>query len=342
MSTTFYLTQAGKETLALEELGRHRIHDCEQVAPGVIRAPHEGAGGTAPCFAFIRQTLTCGGALQAESISQWSKAIVDAVESALASDSHPWRLHLVILSEEYLHRRAELIRAAVLEHLGQKRRGLLKRLIDQDSPIQATTEYIVQIGLLSKSEGVVSTQLLSAGQNEHLVSCFEGGRVPVPEDKFPPSRAYKKLLEAELRAGRRIRAGESCVDLGASPGGWTAVALQRGARVTAVDRSPLRDDLMSNPNLQFVKGDGFSFKPAHSVDWLLCDIIAYPERSLELIDTWLSNSYCKQLIVTLKFQGVADFAAIERATASLSQNARNYFVKALDNNKNEVTVWGAI
>jgi 23S rRNA C2498 (ribose-2'-O)-methylase RlmM len=53
----------------------------------------------------------------------------------------------------------------------------------------------------------------------------------IAADKATPSRAYAKLVEAKLRLGRAIRAGETCVDLGASPGSWTYVAVTRGARV---------------------------------------------------------------------------------------------------------------
>ena len=57
--------------------------------------------------------------------------------------------------------------------------------------------------------------------------------------------------EAEARLGRRIAPGDRCVDLGASPGSWTYVAVTRGARVTAVDRSELRPDLMQSRQVRF-------------------------------------------------------------------------------------------
>jgi 23S rRNA (uridine2552-2'-O)-methyltransferase len=48
------------------------------------------------------------------------------------------------------------------------------------------------------------------------------------------SRAAFKLLELDERF-RLIRRGARVVDLGAAPGGWTQVAVQRGARVVGVD-----------------------------------------------------------------------------------------------------------
>ncbi|MBV9248291.1 MAG: RlmE family RNA methyltransferase, partial [Acetobacteraceae bacterium] len=53
------------------------------------------------------------------------------------------------------------------------------------------------------------------------------------------SRAAFKLLELDDRFGV-LRSGARVVDLGAAPGGWTQVAVQRGAaRVVALDLLPM-------------------------------------------------------------------------------------------------------
>jgi 23S rRNA (uridine2552-2'-O)-methyltransferase len=52
------------------------------------------------------------------------------------------------------------------------------------------------------------------------------------------SRAAFKLIELDERF-RLIRPGARVVDLGAAPGGWTQVALQRGATVVALDLLPI-------------------------------------------------------------------------------------------------------
>jgi len=63
----------------------------------------------------------------------------------------------------------------------------------------------------------------------HCSSPFPNGEVQFVEDRAaPPSRAYLKLWELfTILGGERPKRGELCVDLGASPGGWTWVFAQR-------------------------------------------------------------------------------------------------------------------
>ncbi len=61
-------------------------------------------------------------------------------------------------------------------------------------------------------------------------SPFPNGEVAFVEDRTgPPSRAYLKLWEACTRLGAWPQPGETCLDLGASPGGWTWALAQLGA-----------------------------------------------------------------------------------------------------------------
>ena len=70
-----------------------------------------------------------------------------------------------------------------------------------------------------------------------------------------PSRAARKLDEAFEWIGRGPEPGETCVDLGAAPGGWTAVLLSRRARVIAVDPAKLAPELAQKQGLVHVLGE---------------------------------------------------------------------------------------
>ncbi|MCU0661174.1 MAG: hypothetical protein MUC50_02490, partial [Myxococcota bacterium] len=201
----------------------------------------------------------------------------------------PWRLN--VLHAEYpgctvRAARAALIEQAIEEELRTSRRALLRlRTIDLQAPL-IDAEYLVQLALVQADLSFLSIcEPAAQPALQRILSRLPGGVAQVPEDKAPPSRAYLKLLEAEVHLGYAIQAGETVVDLGASPGGWTYIALARGALVTAVDRSPLRADLMAHPNLSFKKGDAFKHRPDEPpVDWMVSDVIAFPRRIVDLLE----------------------------------------------------------
>ncbi|MGG3572586.1 SAM-dependent methyltransferase [Bacillus gobiensis] len=67
------------------------------------------------------------------------------------------------------------------------------------------------------------------------------------------SRAKFKLLEAEVKFNINYNDYSSALDIGAAPGGWTSLLLEKGLKVTAIDPSNLHPDLLRNPNLTFYK-----------------------------------------------------------------------------------------
>ena len=129
----------------------------------------------------------------------------------------------------------------------------------------------------------------------------------------PPNRAYLKLQEALVRMGRWPQPGETCLDLGACPGGWTYVMASLGAEVVAVDKAPLAKAVAAMPRVQWRGESAFadSMDPLHRtgwarpVDWLFSDIACYPTRLLGLVQRWMRSGLVKNIVVTLKFQGDA-------------------------------------
>jgi 23S rRNA (cytidine2498-2'-O)-methyltransferase len=153
-------------------------------------------------------------------------------------------------------------------------------------------------------------------------SPFINGEVCFIEDREgPPSRAYLKLWEALTRIGRWPAPGESCLDLGASPGGWTWALARLGARVVAVDKAPLDPAVAAMPEVTVRQQSAFGLDPRHHppVDWLFSDVICYPGRLLALVRRWLEMGKARNLVCTIKFQGATDhgvaaeFAAIPGA-----------------------------
>ena len=109
---------------------------------------------------------------------------------------------------------------------------------------------------------------------------------------------------------------ETCIDLGASPGGWTWVLAQGGAKVIAVDKSELAPNVAQLPTVTYLEDSAFALDPKQfqNIQWLTSDVICYPERSLKLINTWLEAGV-KHLICTIKLQGEEDWATINALKA---------------------------
>jgi 23S rRNA (cytidine2498-2'-O)-methyltransferase len=293
-------------------------------------------------LAFARQCLPEAQVIHAPSIRALADLLFDALVPVLP-ESQPWRLHSEprFALPEAGHQRCRLIRDALIERLQRQRRHLLRRLEPDAAPFHAS-HALVQLLLTEPEHGFLSVARAPLPHLlRRLVSPFPRGELPVASDKSAPCRAFAKLVEAEQRLGRPLGPGETCVDLGACPGSWTYVALQRGTRVTAVDRSPLRPDLMRHPLLTFHRGDAFTFTPPRPVDWLLCDVIAAPDRSIDLVLEWCRKRLCRHFVVTIKFKGTAEYPVLERLKAELAPLTSDFTLTRLCANKNEVCVMGS-
>ena len=146
-------------------------------------------------------------------------------------------------------------------------------------------------------------------------SPFVNGECLFVEDRIgPPSRAYLKLWEACTRLGVWPLPGETCIELGAAPGGWTWALARLGATVTAIDRAPLDPAVAAMPGVTWRAGDAFSVAP-EPADWLFSDVIAYPDRLTEMITTWIASGQVARIVCSIKFQGDTDHAAARRLAA---------------------------
>lgn len=144
----------------------------------------------------------------------------------------------------------------------------------------------------------------------HCSSPLPHGEYHFQETKEPPSRAYLKLWEAFTRMGTMPKAGDVCLEIGASPGSWTYVLSSLGAQVIAADKAPL-ERVFSN--VRFLKQDAFQLHPKDfpEVTWVLSDVICYPERLLSWIQLWRNAGSKANFICTLKFQGGDGYAIVD-------------------------------
>jgi 23S rRNA (cytidine2498-2'-O)-methyltransferase len=167
-------------------------------------------------------------------------------------------------------------------------------------------------------------------------SPFPNGEVTFVEDRVgPPSRAYLKLWEACTRLGVWPQPGETCLDLGASPGGWTWAVAMLGASVAAVDKAPLDPAVAAMPGVTWREGSAFAMEP-EPVDWLFSDVIAYPARLLTLVQRWIAAGAAGRIVCTVKLQGGTDHDAVDAFAAIPGGRVTHLF-----HNKHELTfMWG--
>jgi FtsJ-like methyltransferase len=335
-----FLCSAGSEAALADELARAGA-PAQELAPGVVTVARDDLA-LDPIFA--RQALPGARAVEASSVRALAEGVFAAVEADVDRWPGPFVVHALAHAEPPpgLASRAALVAREALALFGERRRRASRRQrsIEEAAATFDDSWLLVQILALDRDRFVASAahpRALPAGGFD--LARWPGGDAPVAIDRAPPSRAYQKLEEAFAWLGAAPRAGELCVDLGASPGGWTATALKRGARVVAVDRAPLAQPLARHPDVSTIIGNAFNYLPPARVDWLLCDVVCEPARSLAICETWLGRGLCRNLVVTVKFKGRAGYGVLADLGPLFEKVGPAFArVKQLAHNKNEVTV----
>ena len=266
-----FLCSAGSEPALAEELARAGA-TAAVLAPGVVagdRCDDRFVDELVVDPIFARQALPEARVVEGSSVRALAEAIFAALEPAIDRWPGPFVVHALAHAEPPpgLASRATLVaREALALFAARRRRAFRRQRTIEEAETAADgfdeTWLLVQIVALGRDRFVVSAAAprpLPAGGLD--LARWPGGDAPVAIDRAPPSRAYQKLEEAFAWMAAAPRAGETCVDLGAAPGGWTATAVKRGARVVAVDRAPLAPPLGRNPLVASVIGNAFNYRP---------------------------------------------------------------------------------
>ena len=166
-------------------------------------------------------------------------------------------------------------------------------------------------------------------------SAFPNGEIGFVEDRSgPPSRAYLKLWEALTVIGCQPRPGETCFDLGSSPGGWSWALQRMGAHVVSIDKALLAPEIARLPGIEHRLESAFAVDPrtVGPLDWLFSDVVCYPARLLAMVERWLAAGSCHRFVCTLKFQGMTDHDTARRFAAIPGSQLCHLF-----HNKHELT-----
>lgn len=178
---------------------------------------------------------------------------------------------------------------------------------------------------------------------------FPGGRPRLRLPAGAPSRSTLKLEEAFLtllddtERERRLAPGMTAVDLGAAPGGWTFYLAGRGLHVTAVDNGRIDPALMQNGQVDHVRADGYVWVPDRACDWMVCDIVDKPRRTVDLVARWFTRGHCRASVFNLKLpmkKRLEEWYLCRRRLARALDKAGPFEIRAkqLYHDREEITV----
>lgn len=174
---------------------------------------------------------------------------------------------------------------------------------------------------------------------EQAQSLWPGGRARMRLGGDFPSRAARKLAEAFAWLGMSPGSGELCVDLGAAPGGWSWLLLEKRARVIAVDPARMDAKLMRNPRLRHVQGNAFEYEPETPVDWLFCDMAYRPLEVAQMLGRWARRRHTRLLVANFKLPMKRKVEMVERIRGLLADSGfTSLRTRQLYHDREEITL----
>jgi len=173
------------------------------------------------------------------------------------------------------------------------------------------------------------------------LSDWSGGMIRFRQELGQISRAKFKLLEAETRFRLDFGQFHNAIDLGAAPGGWTSLLLERGLQVTAIDPATLHPSLLSHPQLRYLaRSVNHVNLPDQSFDLLVCDMNGSPQQMAHLVERfWPTLKVGAKGIVTVKLLHKKPFQTVKEVLAIWGKTIRLIAAKQLYHNRDEVTLY---
>jgi 23S rRNA (cytidine2498-2'-O)-methyltransferase len=319
---TLHVGQAGFETFLAKEAGRV----LEKGAGWVLA--RQGAAGL--CFAHL--SLQEPVEIKAPTVNALAGRVADHFLRTSMHERYesPWPLCFEAAAEEGLGARCRTIAEAFRSKTSRMTRVM--KLAREGRP---------DVG---ESRGLF-VYLAGFGRAFASRQAFAGGQRRMADDPQAPSRSYLKVEEAYRVLGESPQAGQSVVDLGAAPGGWSYSAAKRGSAVLALDNGPLKGGASGHPAIEHAEADAFKFRPRRPADWLFCDLLEDPRKVLELLRLWAERRWCARFIVNLKFGRIDPLLLLQEALsprAGIAPRCALLRARHLYHDREELTLVGRL
>ena len=177
---------------------------------------------------------------------------------------------------------------------------------------------------------------------ESSLSSWAFGECHFRERKGQISRAEFKLLEALECFNIDLSNCKTALDLGAAPGGWTAVLLNKGLKVIAVDPAKLDRELLLNENLLHYQGVSQDYLYEYytdKYDIIVNDMKMNSKQSIEVMEEAAKCLNSNGLIVmTLKLNPTRNLEEVKECLELLKNKYRIIGARQLFYNRSEVTL----
>ncbi|MDF2890642.1 MAG: SAM-dependent methyltransferase [Clostridia bacterium] len=176
--------------------------------------------------------------------------------------------------------------------------------------------------------------------SELNLSSWSGGMVHYKKEDADISRAKYKLMEALDTFELNLSDIRSALDLGAAPGGWTSVLLEKKIAVTAVDTGDMDIRLNKYQNYTNIKANASEIElPEQSFDLLTSDVSWNAKNTAVLVNR--ASKFLRDggyAIVTVKLMG----DKVRRTIREVKEIYQEIFdvmaTKQLFHNRDEITL----
>jgi len=324
----------GSERDVVEELMLAGKADPRGVGPALVASrAAPGKAGDRLELTFARQGFRVTGIARAPVLAELASELVSELSARLAG-AETYALQVFVpdsTAGNLLSQRAQELLLLLTARLDAALPGA-KRITDPERSL--TSIPLVQVCLYAPDQaaaGIVPT--------DQALSLAQGGRARMRLSGDFPSRAARKLEEAFAWLGVSPGPGELCVDLGAAPGGWSWLLLERRARVIAIDPARMDAKLMQNRRLQHVQGSAFDFAPEETVDWLFCDMAWRPLEVAEMLARWARRRYTRLLVANFKLPMKRKAEMVQRLRSVLEEGGyASIRARQLYHDRDEITL----
>jgi hypothetical protein len=320
----------------------------------IIDTPSCGTLISAPVkpFVFERQRIESAVFISGGPIKQTAREILTRILPPITLSNAPWTIHAFAAESSDESSNGSRAAASLADVFLEMCKDRFSRVYRRYVPVEKNIDDKTESQLPNETAWVL--QICAAGDGiwagatplSRLSDTRTGGIHRMAFDENAPSRSYLKIEEAFDRMQFRPVKGDSVIDLGAAPGGWTYAFLKRGCRVWSVDNGPMKIASVAPGTLTHIRHDGIGFTPPPSlrpVDWMVSDMLTDSGTNMGMLRKWLDNRWMRRFVVNIKLPQDHPLQAIATLERFLSRYRHfNLSIRQLYHDRREVTIMGTL